>query len=275
MSFVETRGATIYYGLEGSGPGLVFLHGGGGNATSWWHQIPHFAADFTCVTIDNRGFGRSYPAGPDVLDVDHFADDVLAVMDAADLDRAAVIGQSLGGWTGLRLALRHPERVWGFVGVSSPMGVDHPPALTDAMEFMRSLADSGLGIEDAALSVGFRQRAPDEYWLYRQLNAFNPLVLRGPEHGVPGSALVQAMFSPEIAIPLGDLAAVRVPSLLISGGQDRLVRTETMRVIADHLGDATLEVFDESGHSPYFEIPDRFNDLVGRWLRRVIDQEVP
>jgi len=59
----------------------------------------------------------------------------------------------------LRMAMRRPDRVWGFVGVSSPMGVDHPPAKTDAIEFTRSLADSGQGIEDAALSASFREPA--------------------------------------------------------------------------------------------------------------------
>ena len=80
MPFVEADGINIYYEVEGSGPGLVFLHGGGSNASTWWQQIDHFAASYTCVAIDSRGFGRSHPLTPAVFDVDNYCNDVFAVM---------------------------------------------------------------------------------------------------------------------------------------------------------------------------------------------------
>ena len=260
-----TRGRDLLRG-GGIGPGLLLLHGGGGNATIWWQQIDHFASSYTTVTIDNRGFGRSHPVGRDVLDVANYHLDVLAVMDDLGMDRAAVVAQSLGAWTGLRLALHAPERVWGFVGVSSPMGVDNPQALTDAFEFIQSLQEEGLGIEEAALSPRFRDESPDLFRLYRHINTLNPLVLQGERLGVGGQELVGQMFSPETVLPPDVLDGIEVPSLLISGGLDRLVRTPTMQAIADRLPNASFEVMAESGHSPYFERPQEFNALVGRYL---------
>lgn len=268
MPFVAHRGANLFYDVMGEGPGLVFLHGGGGNASSWWQQIPWFSRSWTCVVMDQRGFGRSYPLGMDMGEIDRIPEDVFAVMDALGMESAALVCQSLGGWAGLRMAMRQPRRVWGLVVADAPMGVAWPPAIEDAMSFVQSLADSGAGIEDAALAESFRTGRPEALWLYRHLNLFNPAVLRGRELGVEPSVLLDGMFAPQIQIPLEELASVRVPALMIGGSEDRLVRPATMRVLAENLGNASCEIIEGAGHSPYFEMPEVFNELVAGYLER-------
>ena len=59
MSYAENGNAKIYYETYGDGPALVFAHGAGGNASSWWQQVPHFAERYRVITFDHRGFGRS------------------------------------------------------------------------------------------------------------------------------------------------------------------------------------------------------------------------
>lgn len=266
MPFVDNQSAKIFYEVEGSGPGLLFLHGGGGNSTSWYQQIDHFSSRYACVMIDARGFGRSHPYGPDAGDQKLAVQDVFAVMDALDLERAGLVCQSMGAWTGLRMALSAPERIWAFVGASSPMGIAYAPAIENAIAFVRSVTERGEGIEDAALSSTFREQHPARYRLYRHLNLFNVGVLRGEELGVPASAVMGNLFAPETMIPLERLAAVQVPTLLISGAQDPLVLTSSMRVMAEQIPGAAFEVFDSSGHSPYFEEPEAFNRRVGDFL---------
>lgn len=61
MPFAKNDGINIYYTIDGSGPPLVFLHGGGANSTGWFQQIDFFRKRYTCICVDNRGFGRSYP----------------------------------------------------------------------------------------------------------------------------------------------------------------------------------------------------------------------
>ena len=268
MPFAENEGAHLFYDVQGSGPGLVFLHGGGGNASIWYRQIPFWAENYTCVVVDARGFGRSHPFGSDIGNLDLAPRDAFAVMDALGMETAGLVCQSMGAWTGLRMCLQQPERIWGFVGVSSPMGIDYPPAIENAITFVASIADSGLGIEDAALSEEFRKNKPDEFWLYRHLNMFNVGVIRGEELGVSQSAAMANLFAPDAMIPMDRLAEVTVPTVLMSGAQDKLVLTSHMREMAEKFGNASFEVFKTSGHSPYFEVPDEFNALVDKYLER-------
>jgi pimeloyl-ACP methyl ester carboxylesterase len=79
---VASHGATIYYEVHGDGPAVLFCHGAGSNALTWWQQIPEFSRDFTCIAYDHRGFGRSLDAG-DTFDPAVLVDDALAVRDAA------------------------------------------------------------------------------------------------------------------------------------------------------------------------------------------------
>jgi len=120
MSFVQAQGCRIYHERHGQGPALVFCHGAGSNAATWWQQIPFFSSRFTCLTLDCRGFGRSL-ARPDSLTWDALTRDLLAVLDAERIDRAALVCQSLSGGMGLRLALAHPDRVWALVSSGSPL----------------------------------------------------------------------------------------------------------------------------------------------------------
>ena len=268
MAFVENQGASIFYDVTGSGPALLFLHGGGGNASSWYRQVEFFACNYTCVVIDARGFGRSHPYGADVGNLELASSDTLAVMDALAIESAGLVCQSMGAWTGLRLSLNHPSRVWGFVGASSPMGVDYPPAIENAFSFIQSIQDSGLGIEDAALSERFRTEKPEEFWLYRHLNLFNVGVIRGEELGVPSNTTMRNLFDPAAMLPLERLADMTVPSVLISGALDPLVLTSTMQTLAQHIAGAAFEVVENAGHSPYFEVPDLFNAITARYLEQ-------
>jgi 3-oxoadipate enol-lactonase len=97
MPFMVTDGFRLYYeDTGGASPAVLFLHGAGGNHLSWWQQVPAFAEEYRCVTVDQRGFGRSpdLPGGPGV---EALAGDALALLDHLGLARAAVVAQSMGG----------------------------------------------------------------------------------------------------------------------------------------------------------------------------------
>ena len=271
MAFIERDGGHVFYdvlGPESGAANLIFLHGGGGNATTWWQQIEHFSKDYRICVIDNRGFGRSHPVNEYGMNINLFPDDVLAVADAAGMNEFGLVCQSLGAWTGLRLVRQVPDRIWAFVGCSSPMGIDYPKAIEDAMTFALSLAEKGEGIEDAALSETFRKDNPNGFYLYRHLNMFNLAVVRGADFGVTPQMLLGSMFGPDNQIPPSDLTAIKTPVLILGGSKDRLVTPETTTAIAGFFPEAKLHIFDGSGHSPYFEMPDAFNRLVGDWLAK-------
>src|SRR5262245_52635903 len=108
MPRARINGADLYYEEHGSGPALVFVHGGG-NHLSWWQQVPVFSPHYRCITYDQRGYGSSTPVEPG--DPDVLAADLLALLDHLGIERACLVAQSLGGWAAWGAAARQPRRV--------------------------------------------------------------------------------------------------------------------------------------------------------------------
>ena len=110
---MEHDGARIWYATYGPGPPVILLHGGLGHSGNWGYQVPALVASgYRVVLIDSRGHGRSTrDARPFLYEL--MASDVLAVMDAVDLDKAAVVGWSDGACIALILGATAPARVAG------------------------------------------------------------------------------------------------------------------------------------------------------------------
>ena len=115
---------SLYYERVGAGAPIVFLHGLGGNHLSWWQQVPYFMRSFECITVDQRGFGLS--SDPDDLFNRAHASDLGALLDHLKIDKAVLVGQSMGGWTIVGYALEHPERVAAMVMADTPGGIFTP-----------------------------------------------------------------------------------------------------------------------------------------------------
>src|SRR5687768_1965922 len=113
QAYVENDGARIWYATYGAGPPVILLHGGLGHSGNWGHQVPALTgAGYRVVLVDSRGHGRSTrdlrPYGYELM-----ASDVLAVMDALNLEKSAIVGWSDGSCIGLVLAAKVPERIAG------------------------------------------------------------------------------------------------------------------------------------------------------------------
>jgi 3-oxoadipate enol-lactonase len=267
MAFLSSRGREIYYESRGCGPAVLFLHGAGSNAATWWQQLPPFSAHYQCVTMDMRCFGRS-AAPASEFSMQLFMADALAVLNALDIDRAVVIGQSLGGMIGLRLALEHRERVAAFVASDSTLAIDHP-ALLEALE-RRDAVQAGASVEQRALGPWFLREQPAMAALYAQINHFNPSTHRIPP--AEWRAALASLLQPGELTPLARLAEVRCPTLFVVGAEDPLVPVAAMREVAALVPDGEVFVIDDAGHSAYFEQAAAFNrhvlGFIGRALRR-------
>lgn len=108
---VESRDCKIAYDMRGNGPPVLFIQGVGVHGDGWLPQTENeaIASRFRCISFDNRGMGRSQPAG--VVSVEQMAEDALAILDAEKVESAHVVGHSLGGLVALRLALEARSRV--------------------------------------------------------------------------------------------------------------------------------------------------------------------
>jgi 3-oxoadipate enol-lactonase len=252
---VKSRDASIYYEVHGEGRPLVLAHGAGGNTQIWWQQVPHFSSRHRVVTFDHRCFGRSI-CPPGSFKPESFGDDLIAILDAEEIDRVSLVCQSMGGWTGLRMALDHPDRLSCLVLCGTPGGIMTDQIIAAAQRIAEGAAADGIS-GNAALAEDFQKREPALSFLYDQIGShntgFSPALL---------GHLANARVDPD------ELESHTTPTLVISGEEDALFPTEAIREIAGLIPGAELQTIPESGHSPYYEVPETFNRIVDEFLAR-------
>ncbi len=115
MTHVGVNGARLWIDERGTGPAVLFVHGGLGDMRLWESQAHALASRFRCVRYDLRFYGRSESPGVEFSSLD----DLFGVLDALEIERAALVGLSLGGGIALDAVLARPERVWALVHVAA------------------------------------------------------------------------------------------------------------------------------------------------------------
>jgi 3-oxoadipate enol-lactonase len=258
MPFLDRGDAAIFYDVAGSGPALIFAHGLGGNHLSWWQQVPHFRERYTCVTFAHRGFAPSPETaggpGPDA-----FVDDLAALIAHLGLDDVRLVGQSMGGWTCLGYALRHPARVRALVLACTTGVLTHPTL--DAIFLRHGGQEVSLFARGIHPAVGERmaREQPALHHLYRAID--------GLSHNLDKQSVRAKLWALRTA-SVAEIAMLSVPTLCITGEEDIVIAPEAVAFLAQHLPNAQLVRVPEAGHSVYFERPQEFNRLVDEFLGR-------
>ena len=256
--FVDHDGESIYFEVLGDGSvPLVLNHGAGGNHSIWFQQAAHFAADRAVVTWDHRGYGRSTDrgdrSGPAVA-----AGDLLAVLDHLGIERADLVGQSMGGWTCVGAVLERPALARTLVLADTLGGIT-----TEAIEAAAAGATrpeipaegpSRLGLHPA-IDPSLAQRDPARALLYQQL-AETTMV------DVP-TLLGRLLHTQHDAVAA---ARLTMPVLCIVGTRDPLFPPAAIHALAQLLPDARVAEIPGCGHSPYYEDPERWNAAVRGFL---------
>jgi pimeloyl-ACP methyl ester carboxylesterase len=123
MPYAESQGARIYYEETGRGTPILFIHEFGGDYRSWREQMRHFGRGWRAIAWSARGYPRSdAPADETLYGQDFFNRDAVAVLDAAGVAKAHIVGLSMGGYTALMLAAKYPERVISCVAAGAGSG---------------------------------------------------------------------------------------------------------------------------------------------------------
>lgn len=257
MPYLERPGARVYYEVSGRGPALVFAHGLGGNHLSWWQQVPAFQDRYTCVVFAHRGFAPSAeePGGPGAA---AFAEDLDALIEELGFADVRLVAQSMGGWTCLAYALRHPERVKALVMCDTTGTFIHPDfaAIYAARPAGREQALFERGIHPAA---GERMAAeqPALHYLYWGINNL--------ASGLDKDALRGQLVALRTTTPAA-LGVLKMPVLCIAGEEDVVIAPESVRLLAGALPNGRFAPVPLAGHSVYFERAEHFNALVGAFL---------
>ncbi len=252
---LDVSGATLTYDVFGDGPNtVIFVHGGGGNHLSWWKQIPQFMDRFRCVTYSVRGFAGSpdhSEEGPSA-----YARDLGELMDQLGIERAALVGQSLGGFSVLPFAARHPERAAAVMMADTIIGVGDPDLLA---ELQTQLATAREALQQQAANImvapAYVEREPAALFLYNQIRGLNPPLRVSGQLGVD-----------EGAASVDQLRNATMPVVFLVGAEDRLVPPSVVRQAVELLPNARYVEVAEGGHSVYWELPEAFNAEVERLL---------
>ncbi len=262
MSSAQLADVRIAYDVRGDGPPVLFVQGLGYGRGGWGPSPERLADAFTVVTFDNRGFGDSdKPPGP--YTTAQLAADALGVLDAAGLERAHVVGASLGGMIAQELVLAAPERVERLVlCCTTPGGADAAPMPSRTVALM--LEAPRLDPREAQRRFVVNALAPeapgalvDEICAYRAAHPPDP---------AGWQSLAAAGAAHDALSRLGEIAA---PTLVLHGTSDNVVDPRNAELLAARIPGATLEWFDGAGHLFPWEEPDRFARVLREFLSGV------
>ena len=223
-------GLRIHYTHAGAGPDVVLIHGLTGNLAVWHLQIVPLLWDhFRVTTYDLRGHGYS-GMPPSGYDADHMAQDLVGLLDALGIERAALVGLSLGGKIALDVALAQPDRLWAVVGVAPALGGHDGGAYTEEHEARYDAAPDD-GKLEAMLEIDLEVWAPlgaDERirQLWRTTPDANPL----PESIEP--------LEPAGAPAKERLGELAVPTLVVTAAHDPAGFREIGPLVAREAPDA-------------------------------------
>ena len=256
--------------LAGHGPFVLMMHGIGGNRRNWRRQLDAFAGDFACAAWDARGYGDSDDYdGP--LAFDDFVGDVLRVLDHFGVERAHLLGLSMGGRIAMRCALLHPQRVATLTLVDTHEGFEaFSPAQRQAfVDSRRAPLLAGKTPRDIAEPVARSLVGPKA--TPQQLGELVDSISR-----LHKDSYIKSLQATVEQVTLGDIRAIRAPAQFIVGADDALTPVAMHHEMAAKLGDAPVSVVPDAGHLSNIENAQAFNDAALRWLRpRAADGSVP
>jgi pimeloyl-ACP methyl ester carboxylesterase len=255
----------------GSGPAIVFIHGLSGSWQNWLEQLPVFARDHRVIAFDLPGFGAS-EMPREKITISGYGRFVDAVLDELGATSAAVVGNSMGGFIGIELAIRFPERVERLVLVSAAglsieyLRNERALAVLNAIENRLAAYSGWLASRSDALA-----RRPVARRMIFGIVAHRPDRLPGPlvAEQVRGSG--KAGFVPALDAltdyPIRDrLGEIACPTLIVWGAEDKLVPARDADEFARLIPNSRKVVWADTGHVAMLERPAAFNALLRAFL---------
>ena len=235
---------------------VIFVHGTGQDHSIWVLPTRYFARhDRNVLAVDLPGHGRS--GGAPLATVEAIADWLIAVLDAAGLDRAAIVGHSLGSLVAIAAAARHPDRVRAIALIGSTLPMRVSEALLEAARSDRHEAIDMLTIWGLSKAAQMGGNPVPGNWI---LGTGQRLM----ERASPGVIYSDLNACNEYSDGFEHAAAVRCPALLILGERDQLTPARTATRLAEALPNAETVILKGCGHAMLAEQPDTVLDQLMR-----------
>jgi len=272
-------GTTLYYEEAGTGTPVVFVHEFAGDYRTWEPQMRYFARGHRCVTYSARGYPPSeVPGEPERYGQEMARGDVVAIMDALAIEKAHVVGHSMGAYTALHVGIRHPQRCMSVTAAGCGWGSVADPATRETMrksatETAKMFTDKGMAAA-ATLYADNPTRLSHKYKDPRGFAEFERML---SEHSAQGHALTMSMLQarrPTLWDLQSDLKRFSPPLLIIVGDEDETC-LEGSLFLKRTVPTAGLLVVPRSGHNITSEEPGAVNAALadffaaaeaGRWM---------
>lgn len=280
MPYIQARdGTQLYYEEVGAGSAVIFVHEFAGDYRTWEPQLRHFARSHRCITFSQRGYPPSdVPEDSASYSQEIARDDVIAVLDGLAIDKAHIVGHSMGGYTALHLGINAPQRCLSVVAAGVGWGSLPDAQRSEAMKLQaadtgRMFAEEGIAsaaakYADAPMRQAHKNKDPRGWSEFARMLA---------EHSALGHS--NTMFGVQLKRPTlwemqAELAGFTPPLLVIVGDEDEPC-LEGSFFLKRSAPTAALLVIPRTGHNVTSEEPATFNSALaelfaaaesGRWL---------
>ena len=243
---------------DADGVPIVMLHGVTDSWRSFEPVLPHLPDSIRAIVVTQRGHGDA-PKPDGGYTIPQLAEDVVELMDDLGIERAIVVGHSMGGWVAQRMAIDHPERMLGVVlAASFGRAVRDVPELAAFCEEMATAQDP----IPEELAREFQESTVATPLQPEMLDTFVAESLKLP------ARVWRAAFGGFLDINhRDDLGEIRAPTLIVWGDEDAFIPREDQEVLEEALENARLLVFEGIGHALHWEQPERFAADVAEFSR--------
>jgi pimeloyl-ACP methyl ester carboxylesterase len=271
MPYVEAQGAKLYFEERGVGYPIIFVHEFASDIRGWEPQLHHFSCGYRCIAYNARGYPPSdVPEDATSYGWEFAVDDIAAVMRGLSIERAHVVGLSMGGYAALHFGLRYPEKIDAIVAASVGSG-SHPAQrdawLRETSVLARILSDRGM--EGIAVRMA---RGPTRIQLkHKDPNGWQGFLARLLELSPKGLSHTMARcqaLRPSLHDLRDQLSEMTIPILLAVGDED-IPCLETNSMLKSVLPDAGLWLAPNTGHGINLEEPAAFNAQIENFLKAV------
>lgn len=271
MPTVKTGDVETYFERRGDGPPVVFVHGATMTHAQWDRQVQALSDEFTTVTYDVRGHGRTGGSPREAYSFDLFAEDLRELIVGLDLDRPVVVGHSMGGCIAQTYAARWPEELGGLV-----LADTFTPHLFSRREWLQRVGMLRVAVPMARV-LGYERVERAIVWLHERLHgeavsgdygAVRRLHAEEPTMETDEFVkVVRALAGFHRADP--DFAGIQVPALVLYGEHEPpFVRRHAAELEAE-LPDATVRVIADAGHNSPLDEPAAFTGALRAFLAEV------
>jgi len=261
MSLIDIGDTRLFVRDEGEGSAVLFIHGYPLDHTVWLDQVAGMRNRHRCIAPDLRGYGMSDRTIETTLPMRRFAEDLVTLVDRLELERVDVVGLSMGGYVALALWELAPQVVRSMVLMDTRAGADNEAGrakrdvgitglLTDGRAMLASNLVGALLSEPPSPDAAARLRTMVESTPYETIIAS----LRGMR---------------DRSDRTGMLGTISVPTLVMSGADDRLMSAEDQALMTDTIPGATAVVIGGASHLPSIEKPQETTEALREFLSRV------